>query len=402
MHMDLIDNPQLQNILAFITQNQQENPAQLLLSNKIPEDFPKQAIAEQIASRQKAKAKLPDLYNNKSILFPPSISMEQCSSEATALFKASLIEGAYLTDLTGGFGIDTLYLSEHFDKTNYVEHNDQLCALAAYNFQILHKDNINVHHADAHTFLEGMAKGDCIYIDPARRDKNNQKVFGWEDCQPNLMALLPKLLSKAKTVLAKAAPMLDISQAILQLNGFVKEVYIVEWKGEVRELLFNISDQKFTDPAIMAIILDKSGAVQHRFEASMESEKKNATRIAQPKEYLYEPSPALMKSGFYTTLSTRYGLEKLHQNTQLFTANELIPQFPGKTYHINSIIAPQKKLLQEQLQSMHANLKCRNFPMDINVLKKKLGLKDGGSNYLFATTLADSSKRLLICKKVDE
>lgn len=400
--MDLIDNPQLNQILDFIDAHEQENPAHLLLSNKIPDSFPKQAIAEQIAARKKAQHKLPEFYNKKGILFPPAISMEQCSSEATARFKGSIIKGNHLVDLTGGFGIDTFYMSKNFSMVDYIEQQSHLCKLAEHNFKNLgtaHK--IKVHHGDGLTFINSLNSIDYIYVDPARRDKNNHKVFGWQDCQPNLVANLSVLLTKAQTILAKAAPMLDISKSIQELQQQVKEVHIVEWKGEVRELLFIISRKKVINPKIQVNILSNTGDIQHQFMGHLEEEKEENLIPSMPLKYLYEPSPAMMKSGLFNSLGKYFKLKKLHTNTHLFTSEELVNNFPGKTYLITAVIAPQKKILKKILPDLKANLKCRNFPMPIEDLKKKLSMKDGGNTFIFAASLFDQTKNLLICTKVD-
>jgi len=399
--MDLIDNPRLKEILKFINQHEQDDPAQLVLKHGSNADLPIQEIASQIAARQKAKNKLPSLYKNKNLLFPPPLSMEQCSSEATAKYKAGLIKGESLIDLTGGFGIDSFYLSSSFKQTNYVEQQTQLCKIAQYNFEQLDV-NIAVFNKTAEAYLENQTDSvSCIFLDPARRDQKMQRVFQWEDCQPNLIELLSQLLKKADKVMVKAAPMLDIEKACQDLNQHVSAVHIVEWQREVKELLFLIDGKTYENPLIKVVQLDDEGNIYQSFEGNRIKEQQSSIRIEQPRHYLYEPSPAVMKSGLFNSLADSFDLIKLHQNTNLFTSNTLATDFPGRIYQINHKLSPQKKALSKVLKDGKANLKTRNFPLAVEALKKRLGIKDGGNQYLFACTLSDNTKALLLCDKVD-
>lgn len=399
--MALSEHKSLEEILKFVKENEQENPAHLILRTKQFPDWPIKEIAEQIAARKKAKDKLPEWYAHPSLIFPPSISMEQCSSEATAKFKASLTKGNNLADLSGGFGIDTYYLSPNFVKTVYIEQQAHLCELAAYNFQQL-KQPVFIKHQEAAQFLaETTVHFDWLYVDPARRDQHQKKVSRWQDCSPDLTDLLPEILSKSENVLVKGAPMLDISQGMEDLVGHVQKVYVVEWKGEVRELLFHLQKEKNTNPSIEAILLSDEGKVQKQFRSSRIEEEASSAHFSMPQKYLFEPSPAVMKSGLFKSLADRFSLQKLHPNTQLFTSFEATNNFPGRSFEIIESLPVNKKALQKVLPNMKANLSTRNFPMPIADLKKKLGIKDGGETYIFACTLEDDSKRLLLCKKVE-
>jgi 16S rRNA G966 N2-methylase RsmD len=383
----------------FIKDHEQDNPAQLVLKQKQFPDLPLKELASQIASRQKAKTKLPEWYSEK-VWFPPKLSLEQCSSEATAKFKASLISGQSFADLTGGFGIDTYYLSHNFSKSHYVEQQQELCELAHYNFKVLNSD-IEIHHSQSEEFLKNIHKPlDWIYLDPARRGDRNQKVFLWEDCSPNLVELLPLIFEKAQNIIVKAAPMQDISRAIAELDNKVKAVYIIEWQGEVKELLYILSKEATEYPEIHAVQLSNTGNPIFSFIGNKLKEEDSSIKIEMPQQYLYEPSPAIMKAGLFKQLAQKFQLSKLHPNTQLFTSNVIKVDFPGRVFKIENQIAAQKRELRKLVPEMKANLASRNFPMPIAQLKKKLGLKDGGEHYLFATTLKGEEKALLICEKV--
>ncbi|MGJ3235295.1 THUMP-like domain-containing protein [Marivirga sp.] len=382
----------------FIKDHEQDNPAQLVLKQKKFPDLPLKELASQIASRQKAKIKLPEWYAEK-VWFPSKLSLEQCSSEATAKFKSSLISGTSFADLTGGFGIDTYYLSQNFSESHYVEQQKELCELALYNFKVLNR-NINIHHSQSEAFFNSIKKPlDWIYLDPARRGDRNQKVFLWEDCSPNLVELLPLLFEKAQNILVKAAPMQDISRAIAELDNKVKAVYIIEWQGEVKELIYILSKEAVEYPEIHAVQLSDEGKPIFSFNGDKLKEEESSIKIGIPQHFLYEPSPVMMKAGLFKQLAQKFQLSKLHPNTHLFTCHEIKKDFPGRVFKIENQIPVQKKELKKYLPEMKANLASRNFPMPIAQLKKKLGLKDGGEHYLFATTLKGEEKALLICEK---
>lgn len=397
--MALSAHKSLDKILKFIQENEQVDPAHLVLKAKQFPDMPIQEIAEQIAARKKAKLKLPEWYKNLKLLFPPSISMEQSSSEATAKFKASLMQGKLFADLTGGFGIDTYYLSKKFDKAIYVEQQAHLCELADYNFHQLGQP-IVVKQQEASEFLtETPHHFDWLYIDPARRDLNQKKVARWQDCSPDLTILLPLLLNKADNILVKGAPMLDISVGVEDLQNHVKNVYVVEWKSEVRELLFHLQKEKTATYEITAIQLDDERKVLKQFSSDKATEEASHVSFSMPQQYLFEPSPTIMKSGLFKSLAEKFKLAKLHPNTQLFTSTKIAENFPGRSFKLLEMLPVNKKALKKAMPDMKANLSTRNFPMAVPELKKKLGLRDGGDLYLFACTLKDESKRLLLCKK---
>ena len=397
--MALKDKLQAENIWQFIKDHEQDNPAHLVLRQPDFHHIPIQELAAQIAARQKAKMKLPEWHAQK-VWFPPKVSLEQCSSEATARFKASLLSGKSFADLTGGFGIDTYYLSQQFEECHYVEQEQVLCELAAYNFHVLNQP-IEVHQAQSEEFLEKIEKPlDWVYLDPARRGDRAQKVFLWQDCSPNITTLLPQLFASSKNVMVKAAPMQDISRGIAELENKVKAVYIIEWQKEVKELLYILSPTEVEEVRITAVSLSDVGDVLTTFAGNKSQETVANVYYQSPQKYLYEPSPAVMKSGLYKLLGGRFELGKLHANTQLFTSNQLRTDFPGRIFELKSQIPVQKKQLKQVLPEMKANLSTRNFPMPIAQLKKKLAITDGGAHYLFATTLKDDVKALLVCEKL--
>ena len=271
----------------------------------------------QIEARQLLRKKVPSWSANPELLFPSHLSIEQCSSEASANYKASLMKGGSFADLTGGLGIDCYYISQNFQHSDYVEHNPELCALARHNYEVLGAKTMVVHNDSAEVFLNQCEPLDCLFIDPARRDVHGRKVVSVSDCTPNVVELQDLMLQKAKRVMVKLSPMLDISQALKELRH-VKEIHVVAVSNECKELLF-IMERAFDDePTYTCVNLETR---QPAVTFSMEEERVAILQLAKELgHYLYEPNPAVMKGGCYKILSQRYALKKLHRNSHLYTS----------------------------------------------------------------------------------
>ena len=370
-------------------------------------------LARQTEGRKIVATKLPSWAENMSILFPVKISLEQCSSEATAIYKAGLVSGESLVDLTGGFGVDCSFLSKNFSSVDYVEQNEELCQIAEHNFAALGL-NIRVNNAESVSFLADMPSVDCIYIDPARRDVKGKKTADLSLCSPNLLEIRDILLEKCNTLLIKLSPMFDISSA-LEVFPECKQVHVVSVKNECKELLLLVEGGFCGETEIVCVDLDELGiSVQTSGEPSLlelsrvqpeitsvasnlKKEKGEIIGYSAPKSYLYEPYASIMKAGLFKTVANKYNVQKLHPNTHLYTSDEYIENFPGRSFQINRVTKVQRKEIQDIDK---ANLSIRNFPGNVADLKKKLKLKDGGNIYIFACTLNDNSKVLIICEKL--
>ena len=353
-------------------------------------------IARQTEGRKIIANKLPSWAENMSILFPVKISLEQCSSEATAIYKAGLVRGESLVDLTGGFGVDCSFLSRNFTSVDYVEQNEELCQIAEHNFAALGL-NIRVNNAESVSFLEDMPSVDCIYIDPARRDVKGKKTADLSLCSPNLLEIRDTLLEKCNTLLIKLSPMFDISSA-LEVFPECKQVHVVSVKNECKELLLLVN--KGIKKGIEIICVDltpHSSLLTPNFIAEQSEEPVQNVTYSAPKGYLYEPNASIMKAGLFKTVANKYNVQKLHPSTHLYTSEELVPNFPGRSFEIKRVTKVQKKEIQDIEK---ANLSTRNFPGNVADLRKKLKLKDGGDTYIFACTLNDNSKVLIICNKL--
>jgi THUMP domain-like len=389
----------------FVAEHEADDPARLVLEAHRYPAIPVREAAQQISARQKAKLKLPTWYAQREVLFPSPLSLEQCSSETAARFKASLLQGHSLIDLTGGLGVDTYFLAQSFAQVDYVERQAVLCALARHNFGVLGASQIAVHEVEALAFLQAGPVADAVYLDPARRDAAQRKVFRLADCEPSLAQLWPWLSAVAPVILLKTSPLLDIEAALGELNalapGAVQQVVVLAVNGEVKEVLYKLrtADQpSLTQPPIRAVNLTKAGPEELAFVRANEA--RAIAPLALPGRFIYEPNAAILKAGAFKTVAERFGLRKLHPHTHLYTADQLVPNFPGRVFALAGTSKMTRKDLHNWLPEGKANLTVRNFPLGVAEIRQKLNLHEGGDVYLFATTLMDQSRAILVCHKV--
>ena len=348
-------------------------------------------MLQQVEGRQRTCDKLPTFAEIDDWWYPVRLSCEQCSSEITARYKASLLPTTpfTLTDLTGGYGVDTFFMSERATQAHYVERNEELCRIASHNFGLT-RPQLQIHHADAICFLEQMPSCDVIYLDPARRDQNGGKVFRLEDCEPNVVELLPTLTAKSKQLMVKLSPMLDITQALRSLPMSF-DVHIVAVKNEVKEVLLV---QTTLEPTIHAVNL--SPTTQQTFSFTQEEEKQTPlisySSLTTP-PYLYEPNAAIIKAGAFKLVAQRYGLYKMAPNTHLYLSDQLIEDFPGRVWQILEINPKDMK------QIPGANILTRNYPLTPEQLRKKLKIKDSDTHTIIGARLAEKPT-LFLCNKI--
>ena len=389
--------------IRFIEENLRADVRSLALqAKKYPQVDMAMAVV-QIAGRQIAEAKVPTWYRTEGLLYPKHLSMEQCSSEATAIYKAGLVEGETFADLTGGFGIDCSFLSRKFKKADYVERQTELCELAKHNFPLLGL-KINVHNEDGVEYLKRMQPVDCLFLDPARRDGHGGKTIAISDCEPDVSALEDLLVEKARKVMVKLSPMLDLSLALKDLKH-VCEVHIVSTDNECKELLLVL--QKETASSEISIhCINSLGSlngyrIYQEYTFTQEQERiSDCPLTSNVDTYIYEPNASILKAGAFRSLTQTYACKKLHASSHLYTSEHFIEDFPGRRFKVEGVSGFGKKELKTFLQGMEkANLTIRNFPSSVAELRKRLKLKEGGDDYLFATTLADESKVIIKCKK---
>lgn len=390
-------NPELSR---FVWEHRNDDPFQLALARKQYPGVPVAEAAAQIEALQKTKQKVPAWFR-EGMLFPPRLSVEQASSEATARFKAGLVQGGRLLDLTCGLGIDTYFFSQVCSEVTAIEFNPVIADAARHNFSVLNAQNISVITGDSSDF-ETLAPGnfDCIFLDPARRDQHQKKVFNWRDCSPDVLEIKDKLLRHTRHVLLKSAPMLDIQLSVRQLET-VQKIWIVEYAGEVKEVIYQLGTDQHpaTEIPVEVTGIDDHGQPLYRFEYTQETEKEATQVFSLPLAYLYEPSPALLKSGAMKLFGSRFSLAKLHENTHLFTSGTPVSGVPGRKFEIIAICRYDKKEVQAAVPELRANIATRNFPDTPDMMARKLGLNNGGSVYLFGATLYDNRKAVLVCRK---
>ena len=397
----------------FIRQHANDDVRKLALQGAKDADVDLQMALQQIAGRQTARRKLPSWAAVEGIVYPPHLNMEQCSSEQTARYKASLTpipspkgEGSdVFVDLTGGFGVDFYWMSQRFKQRVYVEQNESLCTISSHNFEVLgHK--CSVCCCDTATYLTTMPHVDLIYMDPARRNEHGGRAYGIEDCSPNVLELLPLLMEKASRVMLKLSPMLDWRKAVEDLK-YVTEVNLVSVDNECKQLLLLLDQERSADLRVVCVN-DDSCFEFFPGQGKIVPEERNDFSLGEKRPFaigetafLYEPNASIMKAGCFEEVEQGFPVQQISQNSHLFLSSVEIEDFPGRRFQISSISSMNKQELRTALKEVErANISVRNFPLSADQLRKKLKLKDGGDVYIFATTMSDGEHRLFICRKI--
>jgi 16S rRNA G966 N2-methylase RsmD len=354
------------------------------------------SIINQIAAKSKAKDKLPTWFSTQNIIYPSKISVEQTSSEKTALYKSSIVSGDNLIDLTGGFGIDDYYFSKKINNVVHCEINFELSNVVQHNCKQLNSDNITCYAGDSFDTLSSTdTKWDWIYIDPSRRNDSKGKVFMLKDCLPNVPENLNFYFEKSNSILIKTAPILDITAGISELNH-IKSIHIVAVDNEVKELLWELSKDYNGSIIIKTVNLLKEKTETFEFIINEIHEQPS---FSLPQKYLYEPNSSIMKSGGFDQVGLFYGLNKLHKHSHLYTSDEQ-KKFPGRIFEIKNCIAYNKSSMKQYLENQKANITTRNFSDSVESIRKKWKIKDGGDLYSFFTTDENNIKIVLICTKI--
>ena len=414
----------------FIREHADGDVRKLALQGAKDADIDLQMALQQIAGRQTARRKLPSWAAVEGIVYPPHLNMEQCSSEQTARYKAGLVfgdgcsvmgDGVSFVDLTGGFGVDFYWIAkaishcvphsdlkvrEHSSPTThhliYIEQNKALCEIATHNFATLGLE-CSVCCCDTTTYLTDMPHVSLAFLDPARRNEHGGRTYGIEDCTPNVLELLPVLMSKADRVMLKLSPMLDWRKAVEDLKH-VSEVHIVSIDNECKELLLVLDKERAESLRVVCVNLSKDG--EQLFETSYGKQSSTGNHISHLSplisHFLYEPNASIMKAGCFKEMEERFPVQQISPNSHLFLSSDEIGGFPGRKFQILSISSMNKQDLRTHLKDIEsANISVRNFPMSVDMLRKKLKLKDGGNVYIFATTTTSGEHRLFICRKID-
>ncbi|MEM9158235.1 MAG: class I SAM-dependent methyltransferase [Verrucomicrobiota bacterium] len=387
-------------IKEFIAANRGVSAEDLALKAKKVSELPMAFIAQQVKGRAKIFRKLPSWFANEQVVFPKSLSLEQCSSEAAARYKAGLVEGKSAIDLTGGYGVDTRFLCDRFEKVTHVERQGELTEIVRENalaFGI--GETLECVEGDGLEILrERKGRFDLIYADPARRDDRSLKVSAFEDCEPNLIACWEELLERGSTVMVKASPGLDVSRGLEQLSG-VFASHIVSVENECKEVLFLARQGSSDEPRIHCVNILKNGEVE-RFAFSMSEERALDGEYGALGRYLYEPNASVMKGGGFKSFAKEVGLPLASQRTRFLCGDALNEGFPGRVFEILDTANVGAKEAKGMFPGRKANVIARNCGMGAEELKKKLKLKDGGEWFAIGTTDWEGKRVLLKAKRV--
>ena len=391
--------------IQFVRDHREDDVRTLALQTRRDDTIDLPWALDQIQGWQTARRKLPSWAAIDGIIYPPHLSMEQCSSEQTAIYKCGIIERLpkecreTLVDLTGGFGVDFAFMARSAKHAVYVERQEHLCETARHNFELLGLDHARVIHDEAESVLTDLGThpaSTLLYLDPARRDSNSSRTYAIADCTPNVLELKGQLLEAAHHVLIKLSPMLDWHKAVNDLGEHVAEVHIVSVANECKELLILMSTDHQGEPTVHCVNDEQSVIF-------MESEVNGNPAIANGDDsaaYLYEPNASLMKAGCFGLLTQHYPVKALAADSHLFVSNEDLKDFPGRRFAVTAVTTMNKKELATALKGItQANVATRNFPMTAQQLRQRLRLKDGGDTYLFGTTNHAGQHLLFICRK---
>ena len=394
-----------QKFKEFIIAHETESPAELMLHMDRWPDIDMGLAVRCIRGRQTARHKLPLWYAEPGLVYPQSLSLEQCSSQATALYKQRFVHsGDRVADLTGGLGVDSWSLSQSSASVDYFERSEELCACARHNFTVLGRDNITVHCAETTPEMLSRIPSDTyslIYLDPARRGRDGGRVYSLRDCEPDITALRPELLRIAPRILLKASPMADIRVLLSELPE-ASEVHILSSENECKEVLvLMLRDNAVPagDIPITAVELS-SGDNAAEFHFTLREENEAAADLAVPSEiagYLFEPSPALLKSGAFKLPAVRFGLRKISASTHFYTAPAPVGHFPGKIRRIIEVLPFHKAAIRDFRKKYPAcSVTARNFPMTSEELRRRLGSAESDTLRVLATTASDGSRLLIV------
>ncbi len=390
--------------IQFVREHREEDVRSLALQTRRDDGIDLPWALDQIQGWQTARRKLPAWAAIDGIVYPPHLSMEQCSSQQTAIFKCGIIERLpqacreMLIDLTGGFGVDFAFMAKCSRQATYVERQEHLCETARHNFELLGLNHARVIHGDAESILSDLKTNPAttvIYLDPARRDSNSSRTYAIADCTPNVLELKDQLFNAADHILLKLSPMLDWHKAVNDLGIRVAEIHIVSTGNECKELLMLLSAEHEGEPTIYCVNDDQSLIYTP-------SQDVLPPQIADSEDaaYLYEPNASVMKAGCFGLLTDRFPVKALATDSHLFVSSDLVEVFPGRRFAIDAITTMNKKELGRALKGItRANIATRNFPMTAQQLRQRLKLQDGGDCYIFGTTTAMGQRLLYLCKK---
>ena len=386
------------DVQAFIEEHLNTHATDIILKGSPFPDIPVRELVQQIVSQKKAQKKLPTWFATPNIYYPEKISIEQTSSEKTALYKSQIPEGSQtLIDITGGYGVDCFYFSKTVEHVTHCEANHELSNIAAYNFKQLNTQNIHCIAGDGLAYLkESKNTFDWIYADPSRRGSQNERTFLLADGIPDIPGNLRFLFEFTNRILVKTSPLIDIQAGIQELEN-VYAIHVVAVQNEVKELLWVLKKDKPAIPVIHTVNLQ--GNEKQKFSFSIAEEKDAKAVFDHVDKYIYEPNAAILKAGAFKHIGNMFQLKKIHPDSHYYTS-DVLKVFPGRVFKVTDVLPFRKKELKKRLLKKKANLAARNFPLSVPQLKKEFKTQDGGTDYIFFTTGPENVKIVIFSKKV--
>ena len=391
--------------IEFVKEHRNDDVRLLALQTRRDGDVDLPWALDQIQGWQTARRKLPTWAGIDGIVYPPHLSMEQCSSEQTALYKCGVMDSLpvacheTLIDMTGGFGVDFSFMATRAKHAVYIERLEHLCETARHNFPLLGLNHVTVTHAVAEDVLSGLETipaSTLLYLDPARRDDNSNRTYAIADCTPNVLEMKDRLLEVGHHVLIKLSPMLDWHKAVSDLGDRVAQVHIVSAGNECKELLILMSADHLGEPSIHCV----NEGHKVSFVPSQDDDRVAIATDSDEASYLYEPNASIMKAGCFGVLTQRYAVKAIAVDSHLFVSNQAISDFPGRCFTVMAATSMNKKELAKAMKGItRANVAVRNFPMTAQQLRQRLRLQDGGDCYIFGTTTAGGHRMIYLCKK---
>lgn len=382
MNQNILDT----NVQQYINANLNSDLHSLLLKKSPFEGVSMLEIIQQIKGKQVAEKKFPFLLK-EGIVFPVQLSLEQSSSEKTAYYKSQLLQGEKFIDITSGFGIDAYYLSQNFKDISLVEQNADLIKIVEHNWNVLDKNATFYNHKLEDIIDQLPNDFDVIYLDPARRDQNKNKVFLLEDLSPNILEIQDKLLEKSKKVVIKLSPLIDLKYLVSVLKC-ISRIEIIAVKNDVKEVVVFLDKDYQGKINCSCVNLDSEEGV---FSYQFGDEENAQAEFSEPEQYIYLPNNAILKAGTFHLIANKYHLKKLHPNSHIYTSASLIKDFPGRVLKMEIIDSKSVK------KNEQFNIISKNYPLKPEEIKKKYKLKDGGKEYLIFT---QSKKGKIILKSI--
>lgn len=401
-----------ENFFSWINEHLQDNPEVLRLKYSRKNDgFDYDAAITQIECRRKYVTKLSSTLSNfPNFYFPSILAGEQSTSDLLADYHAGIItEGCTVADLTSGLGIDVFHFARKAKEVYAVEIDEKRAEALRYNAEGLGFDNIHIFEGDCRDFIEKCISDgrsfDFVFIDPARRSDDGKRVYALSDCQPDVVELLPRIVRICSTLVIKASPMLDISHCIKTLGDATKTVTALGTKTECKELVIELDFKESTEvPEIRAVTITPEQTYTLTFTQNEEAaiEFDNCAKAIVAGNYIYEPFPAVLKSGAFNVLAKRYGLSRFNPNTKIFYSDKIEADFPGNIYKVLEILPYASKVIKRLNKTYPvAAIATRNFGLSAEALRSKLKIKDGDEVRIYGYGDKSDTKMLAVTEKVE-